>query len=73
MGENFMTFWQRQKVRAAAGFLRWRFEKNRQSMPDDEELERQANQLVLEAQRIARRTGKNFMTILKELINDLKR
>jgi hypothetical protein len=68
-----MTFWQRQKVRAAMGFLRWRIEKNRQPMPDDAELERQADRLVAEAQRIARRTGNNFMTILKELINDLKK
>lgn len=54
-------------------FLRWRIEKNRQPIPDDEELERQADRLVAEAQSIARRTGNNFMTILKELINDLKK
>lgn len=68
-----MTFWQRQKTRAAMGFLRWRIQKNGQPMPNEAELERQADRLVAEAQCIARRTGKNFMTILKELINDLKK
>lgn len=73
VGKDAMNFWQRQKVNAAMKFLRWRFERQRLAVPDDSELERQAVVLVEEAQRIAHRTGKNFLSILKELINDLKK
>jgi ketopantoate reductase len=68
-----MTFWQRQKVNAAMKFLRWRLERQHQTIPDDSELKRQAEVLVEEAQRIAQRTGKNFISILKELVNDLRK
>jgi hypothetical protein len=68
-----MSFWERQKTRAAMGVLRWHFTAKKQPLPDEAELERQAKALVSDAEAIARRTGKNFMSILKEVVKDLKK
>ena len=68
-----MNFWQRQKVSLAKRFLQWQYDRKQQPLPNDAELTRQAQALVDEAQRIATRTGKNFVEILKELVRDLKK
>jgi hypothetical protein len=68
-----MSFWQQQKINAALKYLRWQYEKQQLAMPEDAELERKARILVDEAQQIARRTGRNFLGIVKDLIKDLKK
>ncbi|MEJ2040778.1 MAG: hypothetical protein P8X55_17890 [Desulfosarcinaceae bacterium] len=68
-----MTFWQRQQARAAAKFLRWRYEKEGREIPEPAELDRQADHLVDQARQIAKRTGRNVFDILKELVQDLKK
>lgn len=68
-----MNFWKRQQVGAAMRYLRWQYEKKGIPSPQGDELQRQAAALVEQAQSIARRTGKNVLEIVKDLINDLKR
>jgi hypothetical protein len=68
-----MGFWQQQKINAAIKYLRWQYEKQQRPLPADAELERQARALVDEAQQIARRTGRNVLVIVKDLIKDLKK
>lgn len=68
-----MGFWQRQQIRAAMRYLTWRYEKAQLPVPQESELERQAQALLAEAHRIAQRTGKNVLGIVKDLIDDLKR
>ena len=68
-----MGFWQNQQVRVAMRYLAWKYEKAQLPMPQESELERQAQALLAEAHRIAQRTGKNVLGILKDLIHDLKR
>jgi hypothetical protein len=68
-----VSFWQEQKINAALKFLRWQYEKQQLALPAEDELKRQARVLVDDAQQIARRTGRNFLGILKDLINDLKK
>lgn len=68
-----MGFWQNQQVRVAMRYLTWKYEKAQLPLPEEPELERQAQALLAEAHRIAQRTGKNVLGILKDLIHDLKR
>jgi hypothetical protein len=53
------------------GFFRQQEEKLA-IIPDDAELARQATRIVEEAHKIARERGSNVMSIMKELIADLK-
>lgn len=68
-----MGFWQKQQKQAAVKFLRWRYEKEGRDIPGPEELDRQAESLVEEARLIAKRTGRNVLGIIKELVRDLKK
>jgi hypothetical protein len=42
-------------------------------VPPPSELQRQACRIVDEAHRIVRKTGGNVISIIKELVNDLKK
>lgn len=68
-----MGFWQEQQKQAAAKFLRWRYQKEDRDIPGPEELDRLAESLVEEARLIAKRTGRNVLGIIKELVSDLKK
>jgi len=68
-----MSFWRQQQIQLAERFLKWQYEKKASAIPDPEELRRQSQNLVEEAHRIAQRTGRNVITIIKELIRDFKK
>jgi ketopantoate reductase len=68
-----MGFWQKQQVNAAARYLRWHYEKKNADIPEPAELERQAENLVAHARQIARRTGRNVLVIVKDLVDEIKR
>jgi hypothetical protein len=53
-------------------FLSWQYEKKKQPKPARIELERHASRIVEDAHRIARERGRNVMSIIKEMIADLK-
>jgi hypothetical protein len=44
-----------------------------QPVPNDTELKLQAAKIVQEAHRIARERGRNVVTIIKDLVNDIKK
>ena len=68
-----MGFFRQQEERLAIRFLRWQYEKLKQPIPDEAELAQQASKIVEEAHRIASERGRNVMSIMKELISDLKK
>jgi hypothetical protein len=68
-----MGILRRQEKRLAIRLLSWRYKRENLSTPAIEELERQADRLVDEAHRIARERGRNVMTIIKEMIADVKK
>ncbi len=68
-----MGFIRRQEVRAAIRFLVWKYQKMNLAVPALSELQRQARKIVDDAHRIARKTGGNVISIIKELIADLKK
>ena len=67
-----MGFIRQQEKRLAVRLLIWQYQRMNISVPAMEELERQAARLVEDAHRIARERGRNVISILKEIIGDLK-
>jgi hypothetical protein len=68
-----MGFIRQQEEKLAMRFLNWQYQKVGTPIPDDAELARQAANIVEEAHRIARQRGSNVVSIMKDLISDLKK
>jgi len=68
-----MGILRRQEKRLAVRLLSWQYKRMNLSLPTIEELERQADKLVDDAHRIARERGRNVMSIIKEMIADIKK
>jgi hypothetical protein len=65
-------FIRQQEKRLAVRLLIWKYQRMNMSVPAMEALEQQAAGFVEDAHRIARERGRNVMSILKEMIGDLK-
>jgi len=65
-------FIRQQEKRLALRLLTWQYQRMNITVPAMEELEQQADRFVEDAHRIARERGRNVMSILKEMIGDLK-
>jgi hypothetical protein len=68
-----MGFIRQQEEKIAMRFLSWQYQKLDQPVPDDVEMARQAARIVEEAHRIARERGSNVISIMKDLIADIKK
>ena len=68
-----MGFIRQQEERLAMRFLSWQYEKLKKPVPPEAELEQQAARIVAEAHDIARKRGRNVMTIIKDLIAEIKK
>ena len=68
-----MGFIRQQEERLAVRFLCWQYEKLNKPKPSEAELSDQAAKIVEEAHRIARERGSNVVSIIKELIAELKK
>lgn len=68
-----MGILRRQEKRLAIRLLSWQYKRVNLSLPAIEELERQADRLVDDAHRIALESGRNVMSIIKEMIADVKK
>jgi len=68
-----MGFIRQQEEKIAMRFLNWQYQKLELPVPDDAELARQASRIVDEAHQIARERGSNVVSIMKDLISDLKK
>ena len=67
-----MGFIRQQEERLAVRLLIWQHQRMNIPVPAMEELEQQAARFVEDAHRIARERGRNVMSILKEMIADIK-
>jgi len=72
-GGALVSFFRQQEERLAVRLLIWQYQRMNVPVPSVEELQRQADRLVEDAHRIARERGLNVISILKELIGDLKK
>ena len=53
--------------------LAWHYEKNALVMPSPSELRQQADRLVNDAHHIARERGSNVISIIKDMVRDIKK
>ncbi len=68
-----MGFIRIQEEKMAMRFLIWQYEKLNAAPPSDKVLREHAKKLVDEAHKVARKRGKNVLSIMKELADDLKK
>jgi len=68
-----MGFFRQQEEKLAMRFLTWQYQKLNLPVPDDAELARQAARIVGEAHQIARERGSNVISIMKDLVAELKK
>jgi hypothetical protein len=66
-------FIRQQEQRLAMRLLTWHYEKNGMAIPPPTELSRQAERLVGDAHHIARERGRNVISIIKDLVADIKK
>ena len=68
-----MSFIKQQEEKLAMRFLSWQYEKLKKPIPTEAEMEQQAAKIVAEAHDIARKRGRNVMSIIKDLIAEIKK
>ncbi|MEE4261444.1 MAG: hypothetical protein V2I56_02060 [Desulfobacteraceae bacterium] len=68
-----MGFIRQQEEKLAVRFLSWQYEKLKKPIPAEAELKQQAAKIVEEAHDIARNRGRNVLSIIKDLIADIKK
>ena len=68
-----MGFFRKQEERLAERLLEWQYQKQNVPMPDKKILNKMAADLVDQAHEIAKERGKNVLSIIKELVNDIKK
>jgi hypothetical protein len=68
-----MGFIRDQEERLAITLLTARYEKSKLPLPDRPELKRQAARIVDEAHGIARARGKNVLSIVKDMVDELRK
>ncbi len=68
-----MGFIRQQEEKMAVRLLTWRYQKMDIAVPATAELQHQASKLVEDAHKIARERGRNVISIMKDLVEDLKR
>jgi hypothetical protein len=68
-----MGFFRKQQERMAIRLLAWQYQRMNIEIPPIDQLEAQAVKLVDDAHRIAGERGKNVVTILKDLVEDIKK
>jgi len=66
-------FIRQQEERMALRLLTWQYQRLKIALPSEDELEARAVALVEEAHRIARDRGRNVLSIMKELVGDLRK
>jgi hypothetical protein len=66
-------FFRQQEERMALRLLTWQYQRLKIALPSEDELEARAIALVDEAHRIARDRGRNVLSIMKELVGDLRK
>ena len=68
-----MGFIRQQEEKLAMRFLSWQYEKLKKPIPTEAEMAQQAAKIVEEAHDIARNRGRNVMSIIKDLIAEIKK
>ncbi|MCA1795742.1 MAG: hypothetical protein ABR534_13880 [Desulfotignum sp.] len=66
-------FVRQQEVAFAKKLLAWKYENSEAALPDEAELQAQAENIVADAHVIAKKRGSNILEIVKKQIKDIKK
>jgi len=66
-------FIRQQEENMAVRLLTWHYQRREIDLPPLDELQQKAKILVDEAHRIARQRGRNVLSIMKDLVDDIKK
>jgi len=68
-----LRFIRQQEERLALRLLAWQYQRNKMALPPPSDLAHQAAKLVNDAHRIAHERGSNVVSIIKELVADIRK
>lgn len=68
-----MGFFRQQQENLAIRLILWQYKKNNLPLPSAAEIEAKASQIVDDAHRIAKMRGQNVISIIKDMIGDMKK
>lgn len=68
-----MGFIRQQEENLAIKLLKWQYQRMNRVLPDDVALRQNARKIVDDAHRIGKEKGRNVISIIRELVDDLKR
>ncbi len=68
-----MGFLRQQEEKMAVKLLVWQYQRLKMTLPERHILKKHASDLVDQAHNIAKERGKNVLSIIKELVNDIKK
>ncbi len=68
-----MGFIRKQEEKLAIRLLTWQYQRTNLAVPSNRDLALKAEELVEEAHRIAGERGRNVISILKDLVADLRK
>lgn len=68
-----MGFFRRQEEQMALRYLKWHYSKSDQPEPSPEALQSKSSEIVDEAHLIAAQRGRNVLSILKEMLEEIKK
>ena len=69
----YMGFFRKQEEKVAIRLLAWQYQRMGRPLPPYSDMESQAAQLVEDAHRIAKERGGNVVSILKDLVGELRK
>ena len=68
-----MGFFRQQQEKIAMKYLIWQYQRMSIPVPSTSQLHQQAIRIVDDAHKIAKERGKNVLSIMKELAEDIKK
>ena len=66
LADSVLNHLRQSELRLAKSILRWKLQKDDQTIPNDSELDAAASRLLEEAREIAKQRGKKLLDVLKE-------
>ena len=68
-----MGFFRQQEENLAIRLLKWQYQRMKRVLPGDAVIKQHARRIVDDAHRIAKEKGSSVITIIREMVDDLKR
>lgn len=68
-----MGFFRNQEVNLAVKLLKWKYQNDGSPLPEESVIRQYAEKVVDDAHRIAKERGSNVLSIIKELVSEIRK